>query len=130
MANAINKRTSLSLLGKYAEGVGLLVGMIFGAGVFALPYAFAKAGLAWGIVFFIFALFVVIVSHILYGEIVFFLKDGKRFTGYVELLIGKKAKALAFLVTIFSSSFPSSVQRANRTWPDCLRGWRTMRPGK
>lgn len=102
MAKAINKTISVSLFGKYAEGIGLLVGMTFGAGVFALPYTFHKAGLFWGIFFFLFALFVIIVSHLLYGEIVFFLKDGRRFTGYAELLLGKEAKVSAFIVTVFS----------------------------
>ena len=87
---------------KYAQGIALLVGMIFGAGIFGLPYAFAEAGLSWGLLFFILALFIVLISHILYGEIVFFLKGRHRFTGYVEILLGKKFKNWGLILTAFS----------------------------
>lgn len=79
-----------------------MIGMIFGAGIFALPYTFSRAGLFWGIVHFLIAFFILIFLHLLYGEVAFFTKGRHRFTGYVEMFLGKKAKQFAFLTTTAS----------------------------
>ncbi len=84
------------------KGIGLLVGMIFGAGIFALPFAIVQAGFFWGIFHFFLALILMIFFHLLYGEIAYFSGEKKRFTGYAEILLGKWAKQFAFLVTIFT----------------------------
>jgi len=86
----------------YLKGVGLLVGMIVGAGVFALPYVFSKAGLFWGIFHFAIVFVILLFLHLLYGEITYFTQGKHRFTGYVEMFLGKWAKQLAFLTTIAS----------------------------
>jgi amino acid permease len=86
----------------YLKGIGLLVGMIFGAGVFALPFVIYKAGLFWGIFHFFLALLLMIFFHFLYGEIAYFSGEKKRFTGYAEILLGSRAKQLAFLITVFT----------------------------
>jgi amino acid permease len=86
----------------YLKGVGMLVGMIFGAGVFALPFALVQAGFFWGIFHFFLALALMIFFHFLYGEIAYFGGEKKRFTGYAEILLGKWAKRFAFLITIFT----------------------------
>ena len=86
----------------YLRGIGMMVGMIIGAGVFALPYAFAKAGIFWGI-FHLFSAFVIIILlHQWYGEVAFYTKGRHRITGYAEIFLGKKAKFLAFLTTLGS----------------------------
>jgi len=90
------------MLGKYFKGVGMLVGMIFGAGIFALPFVIVKAGIFWGIFHFFLALILMIFFHLLYGEIAYFSGEKKRFTGYAELFLGSWAKRFAFLVTIFT----------------------------
>jgi len=86
----------------YLKGIGLLVGMIVGAGVFALPYVFSKAGVSWGIFHFAIAFIILLFLHLLYGEIAYFTQGKHRFTGYVEIFLGKWAKQLAFLTTIAS----------------------------
>ncbi len=86
----------------YFKGIGLLVGMIVGAGVFALPYVFSKAGLSWGIFHFAITFIILLFLHLLYGEIAYFTQGKHRFTGYVEIFLGKWAKQLAFLTTIAS----------------------------
>ena len=80
----------------------MLVGMIFGAGVFALPASIAKAGIWWGSIHFFLAFFVVLFLHLLYGEIIFYIPGKHRITGYVEMLLGSRAKFIAFLFTLFS----------------------------
>lgn len=80
----------------------MLVGMIFGAGIFALPFALSRAGLFWGIVHFFVAFLILVFLHFLYGEVAYYTKGRHRFTGYVEIFLGKKAKQLAFITTIAS----------------------------
>lgn len=86
----------------YRDGLGTLVGMIFGAGVFALPYSFAKAGIIWSLVHFAVAFFFMIVLHLMYGEVAYLTDGQHRFTGYVRKFLGRKAEFLAFFSTILS----------------------------
>jgi len=86
----------------YLRGIGILVGLIFGAGVFGLPYAFSQAGLFWGAATFVVTLFIIVYLHMLYGEVAFFTKGTHRYTSYAEIFLGKSAKQLAFITTIAS----------------------------
>lgn len=84
----------------YIKGIGMMVGMIFGAGIFALPYVFSKAGLFWGIFNFIITFLILIFLNLLYGEVAYYTKGKHRFTGYTEIFLGKRAKLLAFITSI------------------------------
>jgi len=86
----------------YRDGLGTLVGMIFGAGVFALPYSFAKAGVIWGFFHFAVAMFFMLVLHLMYGEVAYLTEGQHRFTGYVRKFLGRKAEFLAFFTTVLS----------------------------
>jgi len=86
----------------YLKGIGMMVGMMFGAGIFALPYTFSRAGLFWGILLFVIAFLIISFLHFLYGEIAYYTRGEHRFTGYVEIFLGKRAKHLAFITTILS----------------------------
>lgn len=86
----------------YLKGIGILAGMIFGAGMFALPYVFSRAGIFWGLFHFAVAFLILIFLHLWYGEIAYYTRGEHRFTGYVELFLGAKAKLFAFFVTIGS----------------------------
>ena len=79
----------------------MLVGMIFGAGVFALPYSFAKAGVVWGLIHFFIAFFFMMVLHLMYGEVAYLTDGQHRFTGYVRKFLGRKAELLALFSTLF-----------------------------
>jgi len=79
-----------------------MAGMIFGAGIFVLPYMFSQSGLFWGLVHFAVALFVILTLNFLYAEVSYYTKGRHRFTGYTEIFLGKTAKHLAFLSTLFS----------------------------
>lgn len=87
----------------YLKAIGMLVGMIFGAGVFALPYSFMKAGIFWGIVYFSVALSLMILLHYWYGEVAYFTEGKHRFIGYVEIFFNKKTKWFSFLITLFTN---------------------------
>lgn len=84
----------------YIKGIGMMAGLIIGAGVFALPYAFAQAGVLWGTVHLAISLFIVYLLHQWYGEVSFYTKGKHRFVGYVEMYLGKKAKFFSMLTTI------------------------------
>lgn len=89
----------------YIKGIGMMAGLIIGAGVFALPYAFAKAGIFWGTIHLVFSIFVVYFLHQWYGEVSFYTKGKHRFVGYVEKYLGKKAKILSAITTMVSYYF-------------------------
>ena len=89
----------------YIKGIGMMTGLIIGAGVFALPYAFSQAGVFWGTVHLIVSLFVVYLLHQWYGEVSFYTKGRHRFVGYVEMYLGKKAKFFSMLTTLGSYYF-------------------------
>lgn len=86
----------------YIKGIGMMIGMIFGAGIFALPYVFSQAGIFWGFIHFVIVFFILIFLNFLYGEVAYYTKGRHRFTGYVEIFLGKRAKQFAFFTTIAS----------------------------
>ena len=76
---------------KIIETLGFYVGTIVGAGIFALPYAIARAGVWWGSLFFISALILLTFLHIVYGRIIYAAGEKHRLPGYVWMIIGKNA---------------------------------------
>ena len=90
------------MLGLYLKGVGILTGLIIGAGVFALPYAFAKAGLFWGLIHLMVGFLVILLLHKWYGEVAYYTKGARRLTGYAQIYLGNKAKFIALIITIGS----------------------------
>ncbi len=62
----------------------------------------ATGTLVWGFFHFFIAFLIMVFLHSWYGEVAYFGGKNKRFTGYAEELLGKKAKWLAFLLTIFT----------------------------
>lgn len=90
------------MINRYIKGIGMLVGMIFGAGVFVLPYVTLRAGIFWSIINFIIVFSILVYLHILYSEVAYFTEGRHRFTGYTEKYLGSGAKKLAFITTIAS----------------------------
>lgn len=82
---------------KIIEDLGFYVGTIVGAGIFALPYAVARAGVWWGTFFFIVALILLTFFHVVYGRIIYAVEEKHRLPGYVRTLIGKNAGIAATL---------------------------------
>lgn len=82
---------------KIIEDLGFYVGTIVGAGIFALPYAVARAGVWWGGFFFILALFLLTYFHVVYGRVIYATEEKHRLPGYVRAFIGKNAGIAATL---------------------------------
>jgi len=88
------------MLQSYIKGIGAMAGMIIGAGFFALPYSFYKAGMVWGLVHFAVAFFLVISLSFIYAEISFFTKGKHRLGGYLDIFLGKNAKKFFPLILV------------------------------
>lgn len=83
---------------RFLKGIGIIVGLMFGAGVFALPFAISQAGIFWGIAHLVVAITIMLLLLFLYAEISYYTKGKHRFAGYVGLILGKNSKILAFVI--------------------------------
>lgn len=84
-------------------GFGLLLGMIIGAGTFALPYGFEKAGLNRSLALFGFVFLISWILHLLYAAIIYSTPGRHRFPGYVGCFLGLGAERAALFFTFFGS---------------------------
>jgi len=78
----------------------LLAATIIGAGVFALPYVFDKAGLLTGLFYLVIFTAVFIVIHLMYADIGLCTPGAHRFVGFSEIYLGSFGKWLAILATV------------------------------
>lgn len=84
------------------KSLGLLVGMIIGAGMFALPYAVAHAGMWWAGFHFILAALLMTAVHILYGDVYYSESLHHRLPGLVDARLGARWYWVALLSRFFS----------------------------
>ena len=111
----------------------LLASTIVGAGMFALPYAFAKAGVLSGLFYLIFFSLVVVLIHLMYADIIVRTSENHRFLGYAKIYLGRIGFWLAFLTAIIgaifaltiylilSVSFVNLVGGGIAAWPDIYK---------
>jgi len=83
--------------GQATSGLGLLVGVIVGAGMFAIPYAVARAGLFWGSIHLVVTFLILTCIHLLYGAVITATPGKHRLPGYAKIHVGVWAGRLAFL---------------------------------
>ncbi len=79
-----------------------LIGMMVGIGMFALPYAFYKAGFFVGSVYFVIIFLVFLILHLMMGEVVLRTKEEHRFIGYSGIYLGKTMRKVAIFTNLFS----------------------------
>ena len=75
-----------------------LVGTTIGAGIFSLPYVFAKAGFFMGLVEFIVLVFIVLLVQQILGEITLRTKGHKRLIGLASNYLGRPWGALVMSI--------------------------------
>lgn len=80
--------------------LGTLSGTIMGVGFFSLPYIVSKVGIFIIFLYFLFLSPVVILIHLLFGEICLSTKEKHRFPGYAREYLGKIGGNIAFFETI------------------------------
>ena len=79
-----------------------LVGTTIGAGIFSLPYAFAKSGFIIGFLELIFLVAIVLLIQLIIGEIALRTSGRKRFIAYAEKYLGNIWKSIIALSTLLS----------------------------
>ncbi len=77
-----------------------LVGTIVGAGIFGLPYAISKSGIIPGLFYFIVLGGVVLLLHLMFGEIALRTQGKHRLIGYASIYLGVWAKRIVTISTI------------------------------
>jgi len=86
---------------KLTKAILILSGMIIGVGMFGIPFSFAKAGFLIGTLELFILTGVVMLLHILYGEIIMATPSTHRLPGYVSLHLGSAWGKTAGLFSIF-----------------------------
>ncbi|OGZ96949.1 MAG: hypothetical protein A2847_01765 [Candidatus Sungbacteria bacterium RIFCSPHIGHO2_01_FULL_50_25] len=76
-------------------GILMLAGMIIGAGMFAIPFSFAHAGVLLGTAELIVLTAAVILFHLSYAEVVSKTGEAHRLPGYAGMYLGKWAEYIA-----------------------------------
>lgn len=83
----------------------LLSGTIVGAGMFALPFIFNKAGLGLGFFYlFIFGIISMLI-HLMYADVILRTQENHRFAGYAKIYFGEWGFLAGFLMTVIGAIF-------------------------
>ncbi|OGZ43440.1 MAG: hypothetical protein A3J55_02885 [Candidatus Ryanbacteria bacterium RIFCSPHIGHO2_02_FULL_45_17b] len=78
------------------SSLGLMIGTIIGAGMFALPHVIARAGFFWGLFHLVLAFCVVTCIHIFYSVVIAATPGKHRLPGYARIHLGAGAERFAF----------------------------------
>src|SRR3989344_6924559 len=78
------------------SSLGLMIGTIIGAGMFALPHVVARAGIFWGSFHLLFAFCIVTLIHIFYSVVIAATPGKHRLPGYARIHLGAGAERFAF----------------------------------
>lgn len=82
--------------------IATLIGTIIGAGVFSIPYVFAKAGVLVGTINLIVLGAAVLILYFFIGEVTLRTKGNHQLTGYARIYLGKTGKSLMTFVMMFA----------------------------
>jgi len=74
---------------KEVLALSTLVGTIVGVGIFGLPYAFVRSGYLVGVGYLAVLGCVMLVLHLIYGEVILRTEKNMRFFGYARWYLGK-----------------------------------------
>src|SRR3989338_9272992 len=75
---------------KSLKALSILLGVIFGAGIFGVPYAVAQSGWFLGIIYFFVLGTIILLIHLMYGEVILRSNEKHRLPGFVSKFIGPK----------------------------------------
>lgn len=79
---------------------GLLAGTIIGAGIFALPFVFEKAGTLTGLFYLVIFGVVFTLIHLMYAEVILKTEGNHRFPGYARIYLGNFGFRSTILTTV------------------------------
>ncbi len=98
--------TSFQRNKQFLAAIAILVGTMVGVGVFAIPFAFAKAGFWVGFLFLLLAAGLTLVVDLMFGEIVLRTNQRHQLVGYVSLYLGpwfKRVELFANMLTMYGA---------------------------
>jgi amino acid permease len=79
---------------------GLLAGTIIGAGVFALPFVFERAGILAGLFYLLVFGTLLVFVNFMYAGVIIKTEESHRFVGYVKAHLGKFAEKISIMTSI------------------------------
>lgn len=88
---------------RFFKAVFVLTGMIIGAGMFAIPFSFAQTGFLLGAAELAVLSCVMLLLHLLYGEIVLATPQFHRMPGYARIHLGRRAAAVSWASSLFGT---------------------------
>ncbi|MEK7658153.1 MAG: aromatic amino acid transport family protein [Patescibacteria group bacterium] len=109
----------------------LLAATIIGAGMFALPYVFAKAGIFSGVFYLLFFSLIIVLIHLMYADIIVRTPENHRLLGYAKIYFGRIGFWLAFLLSVVGAIFALTIYLilsvsfvnlvGGASWPDIYK---------
>jgi tyrosine-specific transport protein len=87
---------------RFWHAVAMMIGMIIGVGIFGVPYAITKVGFALGIFYIIILGAILLLTNLLYSEVVLRTEGKHRLVGYAEIYLGKWGKMVAGAAQVLS----------------------------
>lgn len=85
-----------------------LIGITLGAGIFGLPYVFAKAGFFTGLIVLLLAFAIMTIITLYLGEVCIRTKEKHQLTGLAAKYLGAKGKWLMFAMNVITISLALS----------------------
>ncbi|OGZ62533.1 MAG: hypothetical protein A3H51_00775 [Candidatus Spechtbacteria bacterium RIFCSPLOWO2_02_FULL_38_8] len=86
----------------FIKATSSLVGAIVGAGIFGVPFVMAQAGFFVGFAYFAALGVIMLVLHLMYGEVVEHTEGQHRLMGYSKIYLGSKASKLVSVSVVIS----------------------------
>ncbi len=78
----------------------VLIGVMVGAGIFAIPYAVSRSGLIPGFFYFLVLGIAILFIHLFFGEIILRTKEKCRLSGFGQKYLGRSGKILSSVAVI------------------------------
>ena len=80
--------------------MGLLAGVMVGAGVFSLPYAFVQLGIGRGLLWLIFFVWVMVMFHLMYADVLLRTPGKHNFVSLAKIHLGDLAEWVGVILTV------------------------------
>jgi len=91
---------------KFWYAAALLVASLVGIGLFGIPYTFAQVGFGVGLIFFIILTVLILITNLLYGEVILRTHSRHQFIGFVNTYLGPWSSRLnlfTFWISVYGA---------------------------
>lgn len=104
---------------RFFEAIAVLIGTIIGAGIFGLPYAFAKIGFVGGLFYLVILAIVLLITYLCYSELILRTKDSLEMAGYAERYLGRWGRiivSVSLIIGIYSALIAYTIGVGQFLW--------------